>query len=349
MTVRLGLIGSGFIARIHAESLRALIAARCIDAELVAVCDSEPRRADRLAGRTGARAVDRPEDVVEACDAVWVCTPTSTHRELVSLVAGAGRAVFCEKPVGRDLAEAATVAKVVADAGVPHQVGLVLRFTPAFRALHDLVVGGRLGRILGAAFRDDQFLPTQGRYASTWRSDVAVAGGGTLLEHSVHDLDVLAWLLGQPQRVAAHTAAFAGHPGIEDLASVLLEFPGGRAATLTSVWHQVLSRPSTRRLEVFGEDAVAWLEDEWVGPLYVQDSDGVRAVPCPHPDWVVDLPVEDDVRDALGAYAAANRAFVTALLDGTSPRPGIDEALTAHGLVDAAYLAARSKAWVDVW
>src|SRR3712207_8553561 len=52
-----------------------------------------------------------------------------------------------------------------------------------------------------SVFRDDQFFPNQGHYASTWRADVEVAGGGTLLEHSIHDLDVLRWLLGDAERV----------------------------------------------------------------------------------------------------------------------------------------------------
>ena len=328
---------------VHAVSLRALMDAGLVDAELALVHDRNSRKAEGLAGLVGARVVPSPGDVAAGADAVWVCTPTATHLELVRLLADARCAVFCEKPVGRTADEACSVTDVVAGAGIPHQVGLVLRHAPVFTALRRCLAEGRFGRLMTIAFRDDQFLPVQGHYASTWRVDAAVAGGGTLLEHSVHDLDLLARLVGPVRSVDARTKSFAGNQGIEDLATVLLEFDGGRTATLTSIWHQVLSRASTRRVEVFGEDAVAWLEDEWIGPLHVQTSDGLSVVKCPHPPWAAELRIDDQARDALSVYAAEDRAFLDALAAGTPPQPGIDEAMTAHQLVDAAYRSAAER------
>jgi predicted dehydrogenase len=340
VSIRIGLLGCGFMGLAHAVALRALIDAGLVDAELTVVHDQSSRKAEGLAALVGARLVPAPGEVAAGADAVWVCTPTATHLELVRLLADARRAVFCEKPVGRSADEAASVTDVVAQAGVPHQVGLVLRHAPVFTTLRRCLAEGRFGRLMTIAFRDDQFLPVQGHYASTWRADAAVAGGGTLLEHSVHDLDLLARLGGAVRSVTARTSSFAGNQGIEDLASVLLEFDGGRTAALTSVWHQVLSRGSTRRVEVFGEDAVAWLEDEWVGPLFMQTSDGLTVVECPHPPWAAELRIGDQARDAINVYAAEDRAFLDALATGTPPQPGIDEALTAHRLVDAAYRSA---------
>lgn len=348
MAIRVGLLGCGFIGLTHGVALAALIEARLVDAEVAAVCDVDGSKADRLAGLLKARCAASPAELVEAVDAVWVCTPTATHRELVETAVASGRAVFCEKPLGRDLAEAADLARVVADAGVSNQVGLVLRHSPVFTTLRAWIGDGRFGRLMTIVFRDDQFLPVQGHYASTWRADARMAGGGTLIEHSVHDLDLLAWLAGPVRRMTARTAYFCGHPGIEDLATVLVEFDGGRTATLTSVWHQVLSRPSTRRVEVLGEDAVVWLEDEWVGPLHVQTSEGVSAVACAHPEWVADLRLAGSARDALAVYAAADRSFLDALAAGVPARPGVEEALAAHVLVDAAYRSAATGSTVDV-
>ena len=78
-----------------------------------------------------------------------------------------------------------------------------------------------LGFLFATAFRDDQYFPVQGMYGSTWRKDVKHAGGGTLIEHSIHDIDVLQWLLGDPVSVRAHTASHFGNPGIEDTAAVM--------------------------------------------------------------------------------------------------------------------------------
>ena len=74
----------------------------------------------------------------------------------------------------------------------------MLRTSPVYRALPSWSPSGRYGRPLAVVFRDDQYFPIQGQYGSTWRTDVAVAGGGTLIEHSIHDLDVCAGSWARP-------------------------------------------------------------------------------------------------------------------------------------------------------
>src|SRR5262249_58072083 len=95
-------------------------------------------------------------------------------------------AVSCEKPLAPTLAEAERLATALGR--VPHQVGLVLRHAPVFRAAADLVASGRYGRPMLTLLRDDQYFPIQGFYASAWRADVAKAGGGTLIQHSLPDV-----------------------------------------------------------------------------------------------------------------------------------------------------------------
>ena len=96
---------------------------------------------------------------------------------------------------------------------------------------------------MSVVFRDDQFIPIQGMYDSTWRADRDKVGAGTLLEHSIHDLDLLEFLLGPAPRVTGHAAEFHGHEGIEDVVVASLAFESGAFASLTSVWHDVLERP----------------------------------------------------------------------------------------------------------
>ncbi len=214
------------------------------------------------------------------------------------------------------------MAMATAAAGTPSQVGLVLRFAPAYAALADLVTGGSLGRPLAAVLRDDQYWPIQGQYGSTWRGDVALAGGGTLLEHSIHDLDVLRWVLGDVASVSGRTVELGAHPGVEDVAVATLVFASGAVATLTSVWHQVLTRPSNRWLEVLCEEGVVHVVREWAGPLTVTTSRGTESVDCPAPAWVADLTVEDRWRGAVAAYAPQARAFLTAVATGERARSG---------------------------
>jgi predicted dehydrogenase len=102
-----------------------------------------------------------------------------------------------------------------------------------------------------------------------------------------------------------------------------------------------MTRPSTRRLEVFCERAHLWTEDDNTGPLHIETSDGSEVRECPLPGWVQDIPVPDDVRDPLGHYAEASRRFLAALSTGRSGSPSAGEALAAHRIVDAAYSSAR--------
>ena len=246
--------------------------------------------------------------------------------------------MFCEKPLAPDLAGAQALAATVASAGVPAQVGLVLRSAPVFRALRDLLASHELGAPMTAIFRDDQYFPVQGVYASTWRGEVAVAGGGCLIEHSIHDLDILRFCLGEVTEVAGRTANFSGHEGVEDLATVSLQFASGASAELVSVWHDILSRGSTRRVEVFCRQGMAWLDNDFLGPLHVQTTDGTEVRPCPPPGWVRDLALgDDDIGLAITAYVEADRAFLDAVTDSRLPEPSFDEAVVAHRLVDGAY------------
>ena len=340
MTIRIGLIGCGFISQLHSRALRGLIKGELVDAAVVAACDVDTGRAAAAAKAHGADLVtDDPSAVLDAVDAVWICTPTSSHRALVEQAAAAGVAIFCEKPLATTLADAEAMA--VAAAAVPSQVGLVLRTSPVYGALVDLVRSGDLGRPMAVVFRDDQYLPNQGQYASEWRADVTIAGGGTLLEHSIHDLDVLRWLLGDATSVSARTANFAGHAGIEDLAVATITFESGAVATLTSAWHQVLSRPSTRSLEVICERGIASVPDnEYVGPLRLIADAGNDERRIEQAEWVAMLPIEDPWLAYAGVYAPQARSFLDALTAGTRPEPGFDVAVAAHRLADAVYRSA---------
>jgi predicted dehydrogenase len=251
-------------------------------------------------------------------------------------------AIFCEKPLAPDLASAERVTRALER--VPHQVGLVLRWAPIFRGFAARIASGEFGRVLATSMRDDQYYPIQGLYGSTWRRDVTCAGGGTLIEHSIHDVDVLRWLLGDPATVSAHTACRFGHPGIEDAAALRFTYTDGSVAQLTSVWHQVLSRESSRRLEVFCEKAVLWTDDDYLGPLHIQTDDGTTTIEAPAPAWTARLTVPEVYAKALAQYAEPSKAFLDALAEGRSPagHPPAADALAAHRLVDAAYRSAAA-------
>jgi predicted dehydrogenase len=340
MTLRVGLVGCGHIGTVHAYALQQLTEAALVDARLTATYDTDPDRAARVARHHGGAPAPSLDALLDGVDVVWVCTWTASHLEVVAAAADRGLAVFCEKPLARDLDECEAVAAALAR--VPHQVGLVLRWSPVFARARALIEEGRHGRVLAAVLRDDQYFPIQGLYGSTWRKEQALAGGGTLLEHSIHDVDVLRWLLGDPDEVSARTASRFGHDGIDDVVTAAFAFADGRMATLTSVWHQVLSRESSRRLEVFCEDALLWTDDDHLGPLHVQTSAGTEVIEGALPEWSGRLTVPEVFAAAVAHYAAPSKAFLDGLPRGAPGRPGAADALAAHRLVDAAYRSAAA-------
>jgi predicted dehydrogenase len=345
--IRIGLVGCGHIGMVHAVALQQLANAGLVDARLTATFDEDPERAARMARHHGGAPVSSLDAMLGAVDAVWVCTWTAAHLESVEAAADRDVAVFCEKPLATDLASAARVAAALER--VPHQVGLVLRFAPVFRELGRRLASGEHGRVLSAVMRDDQYFPVQGLYGSTWRGDVARAGGGTLIEHSIHDLDLLRFLFGDPIEVSGRTASRFGFPGIEDTAAATLVYRDGCIAQLTSVWHQVLTRESSRRLEVFCEKAMLWTDDDNLGPLHVVTDDGEEIVELEPPSWSSRFDLPEIYRKPLAPYAEAAKTFLDDLgrvgsadeaERSASGRPSAADALAAHRTVDLVYRSA---------
>ncbi len=336
---RIGLVGCGFIGRVHSWGLWAVRTAGLVDAAVVAVSDADADKARSIAEPHGADVMDT-DALLDAVDVVYVLTPTSQHLNVVEAAADKGLAVYCEKPLGPDLDTAGRVSEALAR--VPHQVGLVLRAAPVFEKLAAELASGRYGSPMAALLRDDQYFPISGQYASTWRSEVGMAGGGTLIEHSIHDLDLLRWICGEPVDISCNTSSRFGYTGIEDVATATLTFNAGVTANLVSVWHQITTRGSSRRLEVFCEEGFLWTDDDNCGPLNVETVKGAEVIACDPPTWVDEIEVPDTVRRTLGLYAEANRRFLASVEAGSAGSPGEGEAFAAHVLVDAAYRSAAS-------
>jgi predicted dehydrogenase len=330
--LRVGFVGAGLIATFHSKMLRASGG----KVERAGVFDPDLERAQRFALASGHTVCSSEDEVLDGCDAVYVCTWTSEHARLVDDAARRGLAIFCEKPLAINLSTARRMADVVRRASVTNQVGLILRRSPAYLFAHQLITAGDAGRLMAVTFRDDQYIPIQGEYASTWRADPAKAGAGTLLEHSIHDIDMLHYLGGPISTLNAHQANFHGHTGIEDVVSVNLRFATGALATLTSVWHDNLARPSLRRVELFGERRHVVIDgDDWFGPVSWTDCDGRTGL----------LSGDDLVGAAaplLDGPSNPDVAFVNAASAHQPAWPDFAMAVDAHRVVDAIYRSASA-------
>ena len=329
MSIRVGFLGAGFIANVHASLLRS-----CDVVSWAGVYDTDRSRAEAFAAKTGGRVCGDENEVLAGCDAVFICTWTSEHARLVEMAADRGLAIFCEKPLATDLAGATRMAEIVRRAGVVNQVGLVLRFSPAFCWLRTLIADDASGRVMSVMFRDDQYIPLQGMYKSTWRGDVSRAGAGTLLEHSIHDVDIIESLVGPIATVSGLSAEFHGIAGIEDAVTLSMSFANGAVGSLLSVWHDVLERESSRHVEVICENLWCSIEtDDWWGPVRWQranhDAGRLEGRELGEKVWSAGLaPVNPD------------QGFLDAVTEGRTLGPDFESALRAHVVVDAAYRSA---------
>jgi predicted dehydrogenase len=322
------------IANFHSKSLRHSGTEAQYGVVRAGVYDPDADRAQAFAAASGHHVCASEAEVLDGCDAVYVCTWTNEHPRLVAEAARRGLAVFCEKPLAVTTEIAQQMAATVAAARVTNQVGLVLRRAPTYNWARHLIQDPAAGRVMTVVFRDDQFIPIQGHYQSTWRSDRALVGAGTLLEHSIHDVDMLRFLVGDVSRVSANTANFHGHDGIEDVANATLVFATGAIGTLTSVWHDNLARPSLRRVEVFCERRYIVIEgDDWFGPVHWTDSDGTGG--SLERDAIVEA-----VTPLMDGSLNADGEFIRAVAQRTPAHPDFATAVRAHHIVDAMYRSA---------
>jgi len=337
--VRVGFLGAGLIATYHSKSLKHS-GAKVVRA---GVYDPDTERANAFAAASGHTVYDGEDAVIADCDAVYICTWTNEHPRLLAKVVAAGRHVFCEKPLAFTTGQAMEMAEAAAAAGVTHQVGLVLRRSPAYLWAKHLIDEPTAGRVMTVVFRDDQFIPIQGHYASTWRAEKALVGAGTLLEHSIHDVDMLRYLVGEVRRLSAHTENFHGYDGIEDVATSSLRFTNGATGTLTSVWHDNLARPSLRRVEIFCERRHIVIEgDDWFGPVSWTDADGANGSLSNDELVAAVTPMRDGSDNPDGE-------FISAIQEGRAATPDLFTAVKAHQIVDAMYAsAAADGAALDV-
>jgi UDP-N-acetyl-2-amino-2-deoxyglucuronate dehydrogenase len=347
--VGVALIGCGSNGQIHADGLAKLLA----DGEIRAVAAVDPvrgalRAANRncpfeVLGAELALAVDNPD-----VDAVLVSGPTATHAAAIEAAVGARKAVMSEKPLAPTFATVASLVDLVERSGVVGQVGFQSRFNPMFIDLKRLVDENELGAPLGYMLREDQFWPTGSVVAghSSWRSDSAAAGGGPLLEHTIHGCDLVAWIFGPAATVCARTRSLFGF-GVEDIATAQVTHESGVVGTVTTVFNGVEGREE-RRLEIFFEQGTVEITGDFV-------------IGAPEDSYVIHRPRAEPERPDLEALRRAlfavygvtradfifyqyiaDRAFVHAVRAGCQAMPGFSDAFRAHAIVEAAYRSAAA-------
>ncbi len=345
---KVGLIGAGLLGLTHGVSLAILRNAGLCDLELVSVFDPNGPAADSLAKNVGiGRVAASAEEIItdDGIDTVFIASPTRFHEDYVIAAAGRGKNVFCEKPLAVDLAGAQRMSAAVKKAGVTGGVGLVLHYSPTCRFIKKKITLADTGTPIIVTLRDDQCFPIRGLHHTSWRADPSISGGGTVIEHSIHDLDLLSWFFGKPRVVEAAVSYRTKREGIEDYARVTMAFGNGMDGVLISIWHDMVTRVSNRHLEIIYDRLFIATDHDNIGPVEYTEGDAGPAVVDGDrvlSSFLEELGLSDPFFKTLdyqtfGPYTVEDYFFINAVQERTEYAPGFDEAVVAHELVDEIY------------
>lgn len=284
--IGVGVIGFGWLGQAHTRSLLripTLFERRGFNTTLVACSDALPDRLDQAINSFGfKRASAAWESVIEDPDVevVYIAAPNVVHVQLVEAVAQAGKAVFCEKPVGGTPEQVARAADAARKAGVISGVGFNYRWAPLVRYTRELIAGGELGEITNYRGRFFSMYGADPLGVNSWRFQLDQAGYGVTSDLMSHSVDLAHMLLGPITRVTGTLETFirerpspgdgASHYGRgrpedprtpvtnEDYAAMLCEFASGARGTFEAS-RTLVGPESENAFDIYGtRGAVGW-------------------------------------------------------------------------------------------
>jgi predicted dehydrogenase len=350
-----GLVGCGQIGRRRAEVLR-----HSASSILIIAVDRDLPRARAVAAEWPCEAGADWREVIERDDIDAVIVST-THDALTPVTLAAlrhGKHVFVEKPMARTPVEAETVCRTLhgkvgdrrhAPGGDPLvvKVGFNHRFHPAIHKAHSLVTGGGIGELYFIRCRYGH----GGRpgYASEWRANAEISGGGELLDQGIHAIDLFRWFLGDFHEGFGFTPTYFWRSGgietpqptdVEDNAFGLFRTSTGQIATLHASWTQWKNLFS---FEVFGREG--YLIVDGLGRSY-----GPERLTWGRRRSVSGSPKEEyfDFPESGISWQAEWEEFLTAIREGRRALGDDVDAWQAIKLAHAVYVSSKSGGVVHI-
>jgi predicted dehydrogenase len=328
---RLGFLGVGWIGRHRMEAIRSAGAA-----QVAAIADLVPgAAADAARAVEGCAVSGSLEELLDLpLDGIVIATPSALHADQAIAALERGRAVFCQKPLGRTAAEVRRVVDAARAADRLLGVDLSYRHVRGVPELRDLVRSGALGSVYAVE------LVFHNAYGpdKAWFQDVRQAGGGCVMDLGIHLVDLALWVLGFPDvevraaRLLAGGRAIAGRAVVEDHAAALLAVPGGPTLQLSCSWRLPAGRDCAIEASFYGTAGGASLRNVG-GSFYdftVERFRGTARETLAAPP------------DSWGGRAA--QAWAEALARGARYDPSVERIIEVAEALDGIYAAARPRA-----
>lgn len=306
------------------------------DMDVRAVWDHDRARAEKYAAELNAAQVADVSAIWSdpTITSVVICAETNLHEELVLAAAAAGKHMFVEKPLGMGRSDAERMARAIEDAGVHFQTGYFMRGMPAHQFLRDQVCAGSFGAItrlrhsnFHAGALRDIFTPDY-----LWMTRINESGIGGFGDLGTHSLDIMLWLLGDVDAVAATFASHTRHYGdLDETGEALLRFRSGILGSLGAGWLDI-EHPVSVLLSGTEGHALVRNGDLYFNSAHVAGADGKSA-------WTA-LPE---------AWPHAFDIFFNRLGgDDSASLVSPQEAAARSTVMEALYKAAGDQAWVTI-
>ena len=327
MTVRVGILSA---AHVHTDAYAGELARRD-EVELVGVADPDAERGREVASRHGTEHVGDADALLERIDGGVICAPNAAHREWVQRAADADVDVLCEKPLAPTVADARAIVDIWETSEIGVGVAMPLRFSePARRAAAALSDGsvGRLRAISGT---------NRGHMPGGWFVDPELAGGGAVMDHTVHIVDLVSHLTGERvAEVYAEVDTRFHDIAVDDVNVLSMELTDGTDFLLDGSW----SKP-----------------DEWHSwgdaTLELLGEEGTVSVDCTGQSLTHTIEKGSGAGVNTVSYGTDTKAgligdFLEAIREDTDPLTTPDEGLEAVAVVEAAYESAERSEPVTV-
>jgi predicted dehydrogenase len=252
MTIKIGMLS---FAHMHAHSYAACLK-QIPGVELAGIADDDPERGREMATQFDVNFFPSVETLLDKkLDGVIICSENAKHRPLTELAAPRAAHILCEKPIAATLADAQAMIDVCAAHGTKLQIAFPVRFSAPVQRLKAILDEGTLGRIYSVKTTN------HGRMPGGWFIDKALAGGGAVIDHTVHVIDLLRWFWDtEVTEVYAEIGHSLLHPGlgIDDAGLLSFKLATGAYGTLDTSWSRPESYPTWGdvKLEVLGERGI---------------------------------------------------------------------------------------------
>ncbi|MGX9346990.1 Gfo/Idh/MocA family protein [Microbacterium sp. KNMS] len=342
--LRIGIIGTGSIASAHISGYLAFPE----ECEIVALADVMPGKAAQKAaefGLTDAVGYDDPLRMIAEAglDLVSIATPPSTHAALSIAALDGGVNVLVEKPMAPSLEECDAMLAAQERSGKLLSVVAQNRFRDDLATLKEVVESGLLGTISHVRV-DSAWWRGLPYYDLWWRGTWEKEGGGCTLNHAIHHIDLLLWLLGRPTEITAMLAnAQHDNSEVEDLSVAVFRYERGLAQLTSSVVHH----GEEQEIVIQGEKAR--VSQPWKVIAERADGGGFPAKGG-DADLVAEIEAVAAAKEPLGHYGHEGQIgdLLGAIRDGRAPIADGRDGRNAIEVVTAIYKAGIERAFVEL-